>query len=310
MNNTATLEAFPSSTDVAHSRVAASVKIPSVPQISEEMRVWVIDRCGAGDSVDELLKSMQKSGWAEEDAVTVMKTVLRECSEDPALKNGLPPSCPVPEPVPPGTPQVLQVGGREVRVLMNMRNPRVVIFGGLLSDAECDELVEQASEHLTRSKTLNNDTGDNELNDVRTSQGMFFNRGQTPLSRRIEARMAALLGWPVERGEGLQILRYGPGAEYKPHYDYFDLEHSGSSKSLVRGGQRVASLVCYLNTPSKGGGTVFPDVKLEVAPIKGNAVFFSYDRPHPMTRSLHGGAPVIEGEKWVATKWLRERTFV
>jgi prolyl 4-hydroxylase len=54
---------------------------------------------------------------------------------------------------------------------------------------------------------------------------------------------------------------------------------------------------------------VFPDVEFEVEPIKGNAVFFSYDRPHPSTRTLHGGAPVIEGEKWVATKWLRERRF-
>ena len=50
-------------------------------------------------------------------------------------------------------------------------------------------------------------------------------------------------------------------------------------------------------------------VALEVAPIKGNAVFFSYDRPHPVTRTLHGGAPVIAGEKWVATKWLREGRF-
>lgn len=310
MTNTSTLEALPSSADVAQPRAAVSVKVPSAPQVSEEMRVWVIDRCGAGDSVDELLKSMQDKGWAEDDAVAVMKTVLRECSEDPALNNGLPPSYPVPEPVPTGTPQVLQVGGREVRVLMNMRNPRVVVFGGLLSDAECDELVEQASEQLMRSMTVDSNTGDNEFNDVRTSQGMFFDRGRTPLCRRIEARMAALLGWPVENGEGLQILRYGPGAEYKPHYDYFDLEQPGSPKNLLRGGQRVASLVCYLNTPSKGGSTVFPDVQLEVAPIKGNAVFFSYDRPHPMTRTLHGGAPVIEGEKWVATKWLRERPFV
>ena len=27
-----------------------------------------------------------------------------------------------------------------------------------------------------------------------------------------------------------------------------------------------------------------------------------------MTRTLHGGAPVIEGEKWVATKWLRQHS--
>ena len=55
---------------------------------------------------------------------------------------------------------------------------------------------------------------------------------------------------------------------------------------------------------------LFDLVGLEVAPIKGNAVFFSYERAHPVTRTLHGGAPVIAGDKWVATKWLREGEFV
>jgi prolyl 4-hydroxylase len=118
-----------------------------------------------------------------------------------------------------------------------------------------------------------------------------------------------LLQWPLENGEGLQVLRYRPGAEYKPHYDYFDPAQPGTPSILKRGGQRVASLVMYLNTPTRGGATTFPDVNFEVGPVKGNAVFFSYDRPHPMTRSLHGGAPVLEGEKWVATKWLREGRF-
>ncbi|HEX5664436.1 MAG TPA: 2-oxoglutarate-dependent dioxygenase, partial [Xanthomonadaceae bacterium] len=36
----------------------------------------------------------------------------------------------------------------------------------------------------------------------------------------------------------------------------------------------------------------------------------SYERPDPGTRTLHGGAPVLAGEKWVATKWLREREFI
>jgi prolyl 4-hydroxylase len=117
------------------------------------------------------------------------------------------------------------------------------------------------------------------------------------------------MGWPLENGEGLQLLRYGPGAEYQPHYDYFDPIYLGTPTNLKRGGQRVASLVCYLNTPARGGATVFPDVPLDVAPVMGNAVFFSYERPHASTRTLHGGAPVVEGEKWVATKWVREGFF-
>ena len=138
---------------------------------------------------------------------------------------------------------------------------------------------------------------------------MFLDRGEHPICARLEARIADLLDWPAENGEGLQVLRYRPGAQYRPHYDYFDPQQPGSASLLARGGQRVASLVCYLNTPAVGGATVFPDVVLEVAPAQGNAVFFSYDRPHPSTRCLHAGAPVVDGEKWVATKRLRERRF-
>jgi prolyl 4-hydroxylase len=277
--------------------------------VTPELRQWIIDQAAAGQPPEAVLKAMLASGWREEVAAVAMETVLRGALDEHALANGLPPFCVVPEPAPPGTPPLLQVGDHEVRVLMSLRNPRVVVFGGLLSDAECDELMAQARERLARSETVQTHTGGSEVNAARTSEGMFFGRSETPLCTRLEARFAALLDWPVENGEGLQVLRYGPGAEYKPHYDYFDPALAGTPSILKRGGQRVASLVCYLNTPARGGATVFPDVLLEVAPIKGNAVFFSYDRPHPMTRSLHGGAPVLDGEKWVATKWVREGRF-
>jgi prolyl 4-hydroxylase len=65
----------------------------------------------------------------------------------------------------------------------------------------------------------------------------------------------------------------------------------------------------YLQAPQCGGATVFPDGGLELMPVKGHALFFSYDRPHESTGTLHGGAPVLAGEKWVATKWLREGVF-
>lgn len=71
----------------------------------------------------------------------------------------------------------------------------------------------------------------------------------------------------------------------------------------------MATLIIYLQSPEQGGATLFPDVQLEVAPQRGNAVFFSYDRPHPCSQSLHGGAPVRAGEKWIATKWLRQNEF-
>jgi prolyl 4-hydroxylase len=197
-----------------------------------------------------------------------------------------------------------------VRVLVSMRCPRVVLFGGFLSDDECAGLIALAAPRLARSETVDSATGASEVNAARTSDGMFFDRGEQPLVAAIERRIAELLRWPLEHGEGIQVLRYRPGAQYRPHFDYFDPALPGTPRVLQRGGQRVGTLVMYLNTPEGGGATTFPDVGLDVAPVRGNAVFFSYARPNPSTLTLHGSAPVTAGEKWVATKWLRQGVFV
>ena len=281
----------------------------SAQPITPELRQWIVEQAAAGQPPEAVLKSMLASGWKEDVAIAALEDTLRGYLDDHAKAAGLPVPTVVPEPMVGALTATLPAGDCDVRVLASMRQPRVIVFGGLLTDDECDHLVDMARQRLARSETVETATGGSEVNEARTSEGMFFGRGENPLISRIEERIAALLGWPIENGEGLQILRYRPGAEYKPHYDYFDPALSGTPSILKRGGQRVASLVCYLNTTAKGGATVFPDVHLDVAPVKGNAVFFSYDRPHPMTHSLHGGAPVLEGEKWVATKWLREGRF-
>ena len=290
----------------------------ATPQVvTEDLRRWIVAQAEAGCQPDAVLAAMRASGWDEDTAIDAMEATLRGRLQElgkpiPAVLPDMPTTQQLPLPAPDlrDAPVRVHAGDRDVAIVMHMASPRVVVFGGLLSHEECDELVAAAQPRLLRSETVENHSGGSEVNAARTSDGMFFERAQTPLIARIEERIAALLQWPVENGEGLQILRYRPGAEYKPHHDYFDPAHSGTPKILQRGGQRVGTLVMYLNTPLRGGGTTFPDVGLEVAPVKGSAVFFSYDKPHASTRTLHGGAPVLEGEKWVATKWLREGVFV
>jgi prolyl 4-hydroxylase len=279
--------------------------------VTEDLRRWIIAQAEAGCRPEDIVAAMTKSGWDEDVALDALENTLRERLDQVAReKASIPPPVPVPEPSLAGGQPLLDGGDRLVRVLLTMKSPRVVVFGGLLSDEECDALVELARPKLARSETVVNATGGSEVHEARTSEGMFFDRGANPLVDRIERRIARLVNWPLENGEGVQVLHYGPGAEYRPHHDYFDPVHPGTATILQRGGQRVATIVTYLNTPAAGGSTTFPDVGLEVAPIKGNAVFFSYDRAHTVTKTLHGGAPVIDGEKWVATKWLRERTFI
>ncbi len=281
--------------------------------VTNELRQWILEQVAKGCQPQDLLRTMLAGGWVDATARHALHTtlpmgvaLLPAQAAAPAAQNQ---NVPLPEPALAEAASVIVAEGHPVAVVMNLKHPRVLVFGGLLTAGECDELISQAEPRLERSQTVVNATGGSEVNAARTSDGMFFERGESPLIQRIEARIAALLNWPLERGEGLQILHYRPGAEYRPHFDYFDPAHSGTPTILQRGGQRRGTLVMYLNTPARGGATTFPDAALEVAAIKGNAVFFSYDRPDPATRTLHGGAPVLEGEKWVATKWLREGTF-
>lgn len=277
--------------------------------ITPQLRQWIVDQAQAGFPAETVLKSMLASGWQEDVAIQAMESTLREHLDRQAQQQGLAPAVPVPEPKLQESALYLDAGDRRVHVVTAVANPRVVVFGDLLSAEECDALIAAARPRMARSLTVATKTGGEELNDDRTSNGMFFTRGENEIVSRIEMRLARLLNWPLENGEGLQVLQYRPGAEYKPHYDYFDPAEPGTPTILKRGGQRVATVVMYLSEPEKGGGTTFPDIHLEVAPKRGNAVFFSYERAHPSTKTLHGGAPVIAGEKWIATKWLRERRF-
>lgn len=277
--------------------------------ITPELRRWIIEQAQAGHAAPVVLQSMRDAGWDEDVAADALEITLQDHLNELAVQQGLPSAVPVPEPQLDASPSQVDCGDRVVNVLLAMAQPRIVVFGNLLAPEECDALIAVAEPRLARSLTVATKTGGEEINADRTSDGMFFQRGETPLIQRIEARIARLLNWPIENGEGLQVLHYRPGAEYKPHYDYFDPAEPGTATIVKRGGQRVGTLVMYLNTPEKGGGTTFPDVHLEVGPQRGNAVFFSYERPHTSTRTLHGGAPVIAGEKWIATKWLREREF-
>jgi prolyl 4-hydroxylase len=272
--------------------------------ITPAVSTWLAEQRAAGFGQDQLLKSLIDAGWGDAAARHLLAMPASVGADD------LPAPLPVPWPAHAGERLVLEAGDRQVNATTVLQDPPLLVLEGLLSREECQALMAVAAPRMSRSLTVDVKTGGEETNQARTSEGMFFERGESELISRIESRIGALLGWPVHNGEGLQVLRYGPGAEYKPHYDYFDPAEPGTASILQRGGQRVATLVMYLNEPEAGGATVFPDAALAVVPKCGNAVFFSYSQPHPVSRTLHGGAPVVSGEKWIATKWLREREFI
>jgi len=207
---------------------------------------------------------------------------------------------------------VIRAADAEVGVLQRLERPVIVLLEGVLSGAECSELIELARPRLLRSTVVDPGTGTNTVADYRNSEGMFFRLGETALIARLDERVSALMNCPVENGEGLQVLRYEAGGHTAPHFDFLIPSNATNSDSIARSGQRLSTLIVYLNDVPQGGETVFPVAGLSITPRRGNAVYFEYTNSHMQVdqKSLHAGAPVIQGEKWVVTKWMRARRFI
>ncbi|MEI8301367.1 MAG: 2OG-Fe(II) oxygenase [Chlamydiota bacterium] len=191
------------------------------------------------------------------------------------------------------------------------KSPQIYECENFLSDDECEYIISQAKPRLERSTMVDPNSSGVLINKDRTSLGVFLSHIGDPILQKIRERIELVTEIPEENGESMQVLYYNIGAEYKPHYDFFDPQTPGGLIHYNRGGQRVASFLLYLNTPDKGGETVFPRAGLKIQAKKGKAVvFYNVDNngnTNPM--SLHGGSPVIAGEKWIATIWLRESIF-
>ncbi|PON59436.1 Isopenicillin N synthase [Parasponia andersonii] len=216
------------------------------------------------------------------------------------------------------------VGFDPTRVTQLSWRPRAFLYKGFLSEEECDHLIALAKDKLEKSMVADNESGKSITSEVRTSSGMFLQKAQDKVVADIEARIAAWTFLPEENGESMQILHYENGEKYEPHFDYF---HDKANQEL--GGHRVATVLMYLSNIEKGGETIFPNSEAKmlqpkddswsdcakngyaVKPYKGDALLFFSLHPDSTTdsKSLHGSCPVIEGEKWSATKWIHVRNF-
>jgi prolyl 4-hydroxylase len=123
--------------------------------------------------------------------------------------------------------------------------------------------------------------------------------------RLIERALIQIAGFPLLNAEDLGILHYGVNEEYKPHRDYL---HDPNLIGPGTPGQRVRTLFCYLNEPELGGETEFLHWNQRISPKLGRVVVFDNVVAGKVDPdSVHAGLPVLAGEKWLATLWLRER---
>lgn len=186
-------------------------------------------------------------------------------------------------------------------------DPRVYTIADFVSDAECSHLIARAKTKTMERARVSGGT-EGVLSQGRTNDVCWVDHTADIACRRIAERVAGLVGMPLNHAEHFQVIRYGVGEEYRPHFDAFDPDTEAGKRNWEGGGQRIITVLGYLSNVKKGGATEFPKLKIKVPAEKGKLLVFHNCNAgtvvrHPM--SLHAGCPVEEGEKWAFNLWFR-----
>ena len=174
------------------------------------------------------------------------------------------------------------------------------IYDTMLTPDQCQRVIEAAQRLGLNRSTVAEKTG-NTTSTIRTSSHVFLPDSE-PIAQTLKHKVHTLTGVPLSRMEQIQVVQYQPGQEYKPHFDACN-DGCDGGKDMPR----TQTVMFYLNTVEQGGYTRFPNAGVSVQPRQGRAVHWYNidDNKKNLPCSFHGADPVIRGEKWGATVWIR-----
>lgn len=198
-------------------------------------------------------------------------------------------------------------GGRGFTGASDSWQPPVVVDSVLTKD-DCRYLMEKANSLFKPSSVV----GVNGQDPSRTSETAWISKDD-PVAKKVFAKACEMTGKPMGCCEDLQVVRYKPGTYYKAHHDSCCDGSDACQEFETKGGQRVGTMLVYLNDEFTDGETHFPDhggVKMKTPP--GSAIFFrplANDTPKCHPKALHAGLPISSGTKYVCNAWVREEDF-
>ena len=195
-------------------------------------------------------------------------------------------------------------------VTLYSNDPIIYVVSNFLSSEECASFVEVGEGKMKRSTVISDK--DNEFHANRTSSNTWVKHDANEIVHEASKRFSILVKMPINNAEQYQLVFYGPGNEYKPHFDAFDKNTPEGKNYWFPGGQRMITLLAYLNDVEQGGETNFPEVGVSIKPNKGDVVVFHncLDGTSDINpKALHAGSPVISGEKWAVNLWFRQEAI-
>lgn len=199
--------------------------------------------------------------------------------------------------------------GDVASVVTHHQQPHIRTQENFLDARTCAYVIQQAAPRLQRAY-VNDGQGGAVLDTSRTNSAMsFFPLDNDLVIQRINKKISTFMEMPLAYGEPLSALHYSPGQAYLDHYDFFNPEYPAHIPHLKSGGQRVKTFLIYLNDGFRGGETYFPKLDWKYKGKKGEAVVFDnvLRNGDLINQSLHAGLPTKTGEKWLLSKWLKDK---
>lgn len=188
------------------------------------------------------------------------------------------------------------------------KRPWIVIYYDVVSDREIEVIKHLATPRLRRATVQNYKSGELEVANYRISKSAWLKHEEDSVITRVNKRIQAITGLDISTAEDLQVVNYGIGGHYEPHFDFARREEKNAFRSLGTG-NRIATFLCYMSDVTAGGATVFPHLGISLWPKKGAAAFW-YNLHRSGDGDLltrHAACPVLAGSKWVSNKWFHER---
>jgi prolyl 4-hydroxylase len=179
------------------------------------------------------------------------------------------------------------------------QNPDIYYVDNFLSPNECKYLISISEKDVAVSKVVDKETGLGVVHPSRTSESCYHGYS----IKWLISRVFRLTGVPKENQEPTQVARYVTGQFYKSHQDSLDKEDPET-------GQRIATVLMYLNDVNSGGATFFNNINLRVKPKEGSAVIFLPSKiDGTIDYQLLHTAEDASDTKWVSQIWLRNKKY-
>ena len=197
-------------------------------------------------------------------------------------------------------------------------DPYIYTIDNFLTEKECKFMIKVSKDNLKLAgvSTMNNDKVlEPGKYKGRTNSSFWMMHDAYPETLKIAKIIAEKIGCNYKHFESFQVIHYNENEEYKYHYDAFNRENEEKYKKFCsQRGNRLRTVLVYLNDVEEGGGTGFDkldeyDGEIIIEPKMGKMVVFNNvnDDGSLNRKSRHAGLPVIKGEKWAFNLWLRER---